>query len=100
MNLIGEHIDYEGYGVLPMAIEQDTVVAIATSNDRTLSISNVDAAKYPKATFSSDPSHEVGTGIACGGNAWHVQVHPISHAVAFFVIIAGHLIVLQHIHAS
>ena len=33
VNLIGEHIDYCGYGVHPMAIEQDILVAVAYSND-------------------------------------------------------------------
>jgi len=43
VNLIGEHIDYCGYAVLPMAIEQDIVIAAAVNSDNKLHISNMDS---------------------------------------------------------
>ncbi|KAH0881414.1 hypothetical protein HID58_068808, partial [Brassica napus] len=43
VNLIGEHIDYEGYSVLPMAIRQDTIIAIRKREGQNeLRIANVD----------------------------------------------------------
>ena len=42
VNLIGEHIDYCGYGVHPMAIQQDTLVAVSkTPNESRLILANV-----------------------------------------------------------
>lgn len=56
MNLIGEHIDYEGYSVLPMAIRQDTIVAIRkVEGENVLKIANVNSDKYSLCTYPADP---------------------------------------------
>eukprot|EP00199_Chlamydomonas_sp_CCMP681_P000663 CAMPEP_0119110478 /NCGR_PEP_ID=MMETSP1180-20130426/29909_1 /TAXON_ID=3052 ORGANISM="Chlamydomonas cf sp, Strain CCMP681" /NCGR_SAMPLE_ID=MMETSP1180 /ASSEMBLY_ACC=CAM_ASM_000741 /LENGTH=494 /DNA_ID=CAMNT_0007096833 /DNA_START=45 /DNA_END=1529 /DNA_ORIENTATION=- len=60
VNLIGEHIDYEGYGVLPMAINQDTIVAIAKGGDQIV-VSNLDQERYATHSFPIDPSQAVDT---------------------------------------
>ena len=58
MNLIGEHIDYEGYSVLPMAIRQDTIVAIrkhvSGEAEKVLKIANV-GDKYSLCTYPAEP---------------------------------------------
>ncbi|GMJ14059.1 GALACTOSE KINASE 1 [Hibiscus trionum] len=62
VNLIGEHIDYEGYSVLPMAIRQDTIVAIRKhkegETDKLLKIANVND-KYATCTYPADPNQEI-----------------------------------------
>jgi N-acetylgalactosamine kinase len=48
VNLIGEHIDYSGYGVLPMAVEQSVFCAVKINPDNhQLILHNVDP-KYEK----------------------------------------------------
>ncbi|XP_009788882.1 galactokinase-like [Nicotiana tabacum] len=63
VNLIGEHIDYEGYSVLPMAIRQDTIVAIrkhdADESEKLLRIANVNSDKYSLCNYPADPLQEV-----------------------------------------
>jgi galactokinase len=55
VNLIGEHIDYEGYSVLPMAIRQDTIIAIRKNeSEKVLRIANVND-KYSMCTYPADP---------------------------------------------
>ncbi|XP_016133222.1 N-acetylgalactosamine kinase-like [Sinocyclocheilus grahami] len=53
VNLIGEHIDYCGYAVLPMAIEQNILAAVSVSDSKTIQLANTEP-KYKDFTVSAD----------------------------------------------
>ena len=55
VNIIGEHIDYCGYSVLPSAIEQDFIIAYVATDSDTIEINNIDKDKYPTEKVSTDP---------------------------------------------
>lgn len=59
VNIIGEHIDYSLYSVLPMAITADAIIAVSTKVDPSkvkpgtfkIEIANVQSAKFPSHEF-------------------------------------------------
>ena len=62
INLIGEHTDYNGYPVLPMAIERDFVFVIAPTADPTIELINEDP-RFERRAFRAIqplPSYEQG----------------------------------------
>jgi hypothetical protein len=61
VNLIGEHIDYCGFGVLPMAVDRDVIMAVATTDDDTkIRIANVNS-KYTAREFDFEGVDKVVT---------------------------------------
>ncbi|RCI02664.1 galactokinase, partial [Rhizopus stolonifer] len=62
VNLIGEHIDYCGFGVLPMAIERDVIIAGAVTDDDTkVRIANINPTKYSAREFEYEGKEKVVT---------------------------------------
>lgn len=52
VNLIGEHIDYCGFSVLPMAIEQEIVLAVGYNDSDIIKLINFDSDKYDNFSTS------------------------------------------------
>ena len=64
VNLIGEHIDYSLYDVLPMAIAADVLVAVSASTppseeEARVSIADIDTDHYSPCTFAVPKSCQV-----------------------------------------
>ena len=69
VNIIGEHIDYSGYAVLPMAIAHDISIALRPepeSTDRKISLANTDPSYQPNSVvYEGHPN-----AISIKGHHW------------------------------
>ncbi|PVU97442.1 hypothetical protein BB561_000547 [Smittium simulii] len=52
VNIIGEHIDYCGMPVFPMAIELDTLIAVAPTDTQEVRVANTKHEKYSAFSFT------------------------------------------------
>ncbi|ORY93289.1 galactokinase [Syncephalastrum racemosum] len=99
VNLIGEHIDYCGFGVLPMAIERDVIIAVATTNDDTkVRLANVNS-KYGDREFEYEgkdtvvtidaTKHEWSNYFKCGYKGMLERADSLSQPKGMYLLIDG-----------
>ncbi|XP_065081953.1 N-acetylgalactosamine kinase [Ochlerotatus camptorhynchus] len=98
VNIIGEHVDYCGYPVLPMAIEQTIILAVAPSEDNLVHLKNVDP-KYKSFkcninTFTIDLPNSTGPEwykyFLCGVKGILEFAKP-SHPKGMMVVLSGNI---------
>ena len=62
VNIIGEHVDYSLFNVLPAAVTVDVLIAVRVVNDSkepSINVGNVNDEKYPSSTILMPPDSEV-----------------------------------------
>ena len=60
VNLIGEHIDYNGYGVLPFAIEKDCLMISGLNEHSLVRISHRNKSKYQIKEIELESLNDLG----------------------------------------
>lgn len=92
VNIIGEHIDYSGYPVLPMALERDTVMAISVSNEDCIKLKNCQRSKFSEITLPLSPKiseeHHWSNYFIAGYNS---VVNLFPNPKGFYVMVQGDL---------
>ncbi|XP_055611052.1 N-acetylgalactosamine kinase [Uranotaenia lowii] len=81
VNIIGEHVDYCGYPVLPMAIEQTILLAAAPTEDNLIHLKNVDSKYKP---------------FKCNINTFTIDVHDSDGPAWYKYLLCGVKGVLEY----
>lgn len=94
VNIVGEHVDYSGYGVLPMAIEQDIAIACRPNDREELRFSNVNAVAYPDHNcpvkgFDIDSRHIVWYSYILCGIKGMIEEVGIKDPVGIDIVVDG-----------